>query len=319
MSGFVEKPEPVQVSGLTHLHTGKVRDLYRNEAGDLVMVASDRMSAYDWVLPTEIPDKGRVLTRLSLWWFDQLADLVPNHVLSTELPAGAPADWAGRTLVCKSLRMVQVECVARGYLTGSGLVEYNRSRTVCGIGLPEGLLDGSELPGPIFTPATKAAVGDHDENVSYEEVAREVGVETAAPAAADHPGRLPQGPGRRARAGDHPRRHEVRVRLRAHGGRRRAADPRGRGADPRLLPLLAYRGLGAGPCPALVRQAVRPGLADLAGLRLGPRERAAAPGAAAGDRRRDPGQVHRGVRAADRQQLVAAGSRVRRTARRPRS
>lgn len=90
MSGFVEKPEPVQVPGLTHLHTGKVRDLYRNEAGDLVMVASDRMSAYDWVLPTEIPDKGRVLTRLSLWWFDQLADLVPNHVLSTELPMRRP-------------------------------------------------------------------------------------------------------------------------------------------------------------------------------------------------------------------------------------
>jgi phosphoribosylaminoimidazole-succinocarboxamide synthase len=169
----------VQVPGLTHLHTGKVRDLYRNEAGDLVMVASDRMSAYDWVLPTEIPDKGRVLTRLSLWWFDQLADLVPNHVLSTELPAGAPADWAGRTLICKSLRMVPVECVARGYLTGSGLVEYKESRTVCGLDLPEGLVDGSELPAPIFTPATKAAVGDHDENVSFEEVARQVGAETA--------------------------------------------------------------------------------------------------------------------------------------------
>lgn len=97
MSGFVEKPEPVVVPGLTHLHTGKVRDLYRNEAGDLVMVASDRMSAYDWVLPTEIPDKGRVLTRLSLWWFDQLSDLVPNHVLSTELPAGHPrTGQAGR-------------------------------------------------------------------------------------------------------------------------------------------------------------------------------------------------------------------------------
>ncbi|MEV6331349.1 phosphoribosylaminoimidazolesuccinocarboxamide synthase [Streptomyces sp. NPDC051909] len=180
MSGFVEKPEPVQVPGLTHLHTGKVRDLYRNEAGDLVMVASDRMSAYDWVLPTEIPDKGRVLTKLSLWWFDKLADLVPNHVLSTELPAGAPADWAGRTLICKSLNMVPVECVARGYLTGSGLVEYDASRTVCGLALPEGLTDGSELPAPIFTPATKAAVGDHDENVSYEEVARQVGAETAA-------------------------------------------------------------------------------------------------------------------------------------------
>nr|WP_202462047.1 phosphoribosylaminoimidazolesuccinocarboxamide synthase [Streptomyces sp. SID8374] len=162
------------------MHTGKVRDLYRNEAGDLVMVASDRISAYDWVLPTEIPDKGRVLTKLSLWWFDQLADLVPNHVLSTELPPGAPEEWEGRTLICKSLRMVQVECVARGYLTGSGLTEYNATRTVCGIGLPEGLVDGSELPGPIFTPATKAAVGDHDENVSYEEIAREVGVETAA-------------------------------------------------------------------------------------------------------------------------------------------
>ncbi|GGZ17004.1 phosphoribosylaminoimidazolesuccinocarboxamide synthase [Streptomyces nitrosporeus] len=180
MSGFVEKPEPVQVPGLIHLHTGKVRDLYRNEAGDLVMVASDRISAYDWVLPTEIPDKGRVLTQLSLWWFDQLADLVPNHVLSTDLPAGAPADWAGRTLVCRSLRMVPVECVARGYLTGSGLAEYDATRTVCGIGLPEGLVDGSELPAPIFTPATKAAVGDHDENVSYERVAREVGAETAS-------------------------------------------------------------------------------------------------------------------------------------------
>ncbi|MEV7345426.1 phosphoribosylaminoimidazolesuccinocarboxamide synthase [Streptomyces sp. NPDC093544] len=180
MSGFVEKPEPLQVPGLVHLHTGKVRDLYQNEAGDLVMVASDRISAFDWVLPTEIPDKGRTLTQLSLWWFDQLADLVPHHVLSTELPPGAPADWAGRTLICKSLRMTPVECVARGYLTGSGLTEYKESRTVCGLALPEGLTDGSELPAPIFTPATKAAVGEHDENVSYEEVARQVGAETAA-------------------------------------------------------------------------------------------------------------------------------------------
>ncbi|MFJ2110853.1 MULTISPECIES: phosphoribosylaminoimidazolesuccinocarboxamide synthase [unclassified Streptomyces] len=180
MSGFVEKPEPLQVPGLVHIHTGKVRDLYRNEAGDLVMVASDRMSAYDWVLPTEIPDKGRVLTQLSLWWFDQLTDLVPNHVISTEIPAGAPADWEGRTLVCESLRMVPVECVARGYLTGSGLAEYEQTRTVCGLALPEGLSDGSELPAPIFTPATKAAVGEHDENVSYEEVARRLGAEEAS-------------------------------------------------------------------------------------------------------------------------------------------
>ncbi|WP_351231162.1 phosphoribosylaminoimidazolesuccinocarboxamide synthase [Streptomyces sp. NPDC002133] len=180
MSGFVEKPEPLQVPGLTHLHTGKVRDLYETEAGELVMVASDRMSAYDWVLPTEIPDKGRVLTQLSLWWFERLVDLVPNHVISTDLPAGAPADWAGRTLVCKALEMVPVECVARGYLTGSGLAEYEQSRTVCGLALPEGLVDGSELPAPIFTPATKAAVGDHDENVPYQEVVHQVGAENAA-------------------------------------------------------------------------------------------------------------------------------------------
>ncbi|MFD5398097.1 phosphoribosylaminoimidazolesuccinocarboxamide synthase [Streptomyces sp. NPDC127097] len=180
MPGFVEKPEPVEVPGLTHLHTGKVRDLYRNAAGDLVMVASDRTSVYDWVLPTEIPDKGRVLTQLSLWWFDQLTDLVPHHVLATDVPAGAPADWEGRTLVCKSLDMVPVECVARGYLTGSGLAEYRQTRTVCGLALPEGLVDGSELPAPIFTPATKAAVGDHDENVTYEEVAHQVGPEVAA-------------------------------------------------------------------------------------------------------------------------------------------
>ncbi|GAA2070803.1 phosphoribosylaminoimidazolesuccinocarboxamide synthase [Streptomyces albiaxialis] len=180
MSGFVEKPEPVQVPHLTHLHTGKVRDLYQNEDGDLVMVASDRVSAHDWVLPTAIPDKGRILTKLSLWWFDQLADLIPNHVLGTDVPEGAPADWEGRTTVCKSLRMVPVECVARGYLAGSGLAEYEASRTVCGLALPEGLENGSELPGALFTPATKAAVGDHDENVAYEEVARQVGPEAAA-------------------------------------------------------------------------------------------------------------------------------------------
>jgi phosphoribosylaminoimidazole-succinocarboxamide synthase len=180
VSGFVEKPEPVQVPGLTHLHTGKVRDLYQNADGELIMVASDRMSAYDWVLPTAIPDKGRILTQLSLWWFEQLADLAPSHVLSTDVPEGAPADWAGRTMVCTSLAMVPVECVARGYLTGSGLAEYEQTRTVCGLALPEGLVNGSELPAPIFTPATKAAVGDHDENVSYEEVAREAGSEVAA-------------------------------------------------------------------------------------------------------------------------------------------
>ncbi|WP_150251053.1 phosphoribosylaminoimidazolesuccinocarboxamide synthase [Nocardiopsis deserti] len=180
MSGFVVRPEPVRVEGLTHLHTGKVRDLYSAADGSLVMVASDRVSAYDWVLPTEIPGKGRLLTQLSLWWFERLDGLVPNHVVSEELPEGAPADWAGRTLVCRRLDMVPVECVARGYLTGSGLEEYRVDGTVCGIALPPGLVDGSELPEPVFTPATKAEVGDHDENVSFEAVAAAHGAGLAA-------------------------------------------------------------------------------------------------------------------------------------------
>ncbi|MGW7445940.1 phosphoribosylaminoimidazolesuccinocarboxamide synthase [Kitasatospora sp. NPDC054795] len=180
MSGFVTKPEPVQVPGLVHLHTGKVRDLYRTGSGELVMVASDRTSAHDWVLPNEIPDKGRILTQLSLWWFERIADIVPNHVISTEVPAGAPADWKGRTLVCRSLEMIPVEAVARGYLAGSGLAEYQESRTVCGIALPEGLENSSELPAPIYTPALKAEVGEHDENVSYEETARRIGAELAS-------------------------------------------------------------------------------------------------------------------------------------------
>ncbi|WP_304452808.1 phosphoribosylaminoimidazolesuccinocarboxamide synthase [Nocardiopsis sp. YSL2] len=180
MSGFVKQPGHVEVEGLTHLHTGKVRDLYSTAGGDLVMVASDRVSAYDWVLPTEIPGKGRLLTQLSLWWFERLRDLVPDHVLSDTPPPGAPADWAGRTLVCRNLDMVPVECVARGYLAGSGLAEYRVDRTVCGVPLPEGLTDGSELPEPIFTPATKAAVGDHDENVSFAVVAERHGEKRAA-------------------------------------------------------------------------------------------------------------------------------------------
>jgi phosphoribosylaminoimidazole-succinocarboxamide synthase len=127
------------------------------------------------VLPTPIPDKGRVLTQLSLWWFEQLADLVPNHVLSADVPASV----AGRALVCERLAMVPVECVARGYLTGSGLLDYRRDGAVCGIPLPSGLDDGSRLPEPIFTPATKAALGEHDENVSFDTVRGTVGSETA--------------------------------------------------------------------------------------------------------------------------------------------
>lgn len=165
------RPEYDLPDGYEHLYSGKVRDLYRTPDGDLLFVASDRISAYDWVLPTPIPDKGRILTGLSLWWFDQLADLVPSHVISTDVPDAV----AGRAMVCRSLEMLPVECVARGYLTGSGLADYQRTGAVCGVELPVGLVEASRLDEPIFTPATKAALGDHDENVDFEHVAATVG------------------------------------------------------------------------------------------------------------------------------------------------
>ena len=167
---------PLDVPGARHLHSGKVRDLYElDSSGDLLMVASDRISAYDFLLTPGIPDKGEILTRMSLWWFEQLADLVPNHVVSTQVPERV----RGRALVCERLEMFPVECVARGYLTGSGLLDYDATGEVCGVPLPDGLVDGSRLPEPIFTPATKAAVGEHDENVSFDAVVRTVGQETA--------------------------------------------------------------------------------------------------------------------------------------------
>jgi phosphoribosylaminoimidazole-succinocarboxamide synthase len=164
------------VNGYRHLHSGKVRDLYETPDGLLLMVASDRISAYDFVLPTPIPDKGRILTQLSLWWFERLADIVPNHVVSVDVPA----EVEGRAVLCRRLEMFPVECVARGYLAGSGLVDYRATGSVCGVSLPDGLDDGSRLPEPIFTPATKAALGEHDENVSYDEVVAVVGEAVAA-------------------------------------------------------------------------------------------------------------------------------------------
>ena len=165
-----------ELPGTRHVHSGKVRDLYELADGHLLMVASDRISAYDFVLEPGIPDKGAILTRMSLWWFDQLAGLVPNHVLSTDVPA----EVAGRALVCERLDMFPVECVARGYLAGSGLADYRATGAVCGVPLPAGLTDGSRLPEPIFTPATKAELGEHDENVSFEAVAQTVGDDVAA-------------------------------------------------------------------------------------------------------------------------------------------
>lgn len=157
------------------LHSGKVRDVYL-DGEDLIVVASDRISVYDVVLPTPIPDKGKLLTRLSLWWFERLADLVPHHVLSaTEVPP----QWAGRALRCRRLEMIPVECIARGYLTGGGLREYQATGRVSGVPLPPGLVEGDRLPEPIFTPTTKAAIGQHDESITFDDVVARVGARTA--------------------------------------------------------------------------------------------------------------------------------------------
>lgn len=156
------------------VHSGKVRDVY-TDGDDLILVASDRVSVYDVVLPTPVPDKGKILTQLSLWWFDQLADIIPNHVVSTDVPA----EWEGRAIRCRRLTMLPVEWIARGYLAGLGLKEYEKGRAVSGVPLPDGLAEGSRLPEPIFTPTTKATEG-HDEFMTYDDVVQEIGADTAA-------------------------------------------------------------------------------------------------------------------------------------------
>ena len=178
MSGFgaAGAPPAPTISGWQHLRTGKVRDLYRNDAGEILLVASDRISAFDWVLPTTIPNKGAILTQLSLFWFELLADIVPNHIVSDDVPDVV----ADRAVIVQPLEMFAIECVARGYLTGSGLVEYRESQSVCANPLPAGLLDGSKLPASIFTPATKAEIGDHDINIDFESAAKIVGADSAA-------------------------------------------------------------------------------------------------------------------------------------------
>jgi phosphoribosylaminoimidazole-succinocarboxamide synthase len=178
VSGFgaAGAPPAPTINGWQHLRTGKVRDLYTNSSGEILLVASDRISAFDWVLPTTIPNKGAILTQLSLFWFELLADIVPNHIITDEVPD----EVADRAVIVQPLDMFAIECVARGYLTGSGLVEYQESKSVCANPLPAGLLDGSKLPTSIFTPATKAEVGDHDINIDFESAAAIVGADTAA-------------------------------------------------------------------------------------------------------------------------------------------
>ena len=177
MSGFgIAGPPPApSIPGWTHLRTGKVRDLYTNNLNHILLVASDRISAYDWVMPTEIPGKGAVLTQLSLFWFDLLEDIIPNHVVSTDVPD----EVEDRAIIVQPLEMFEIECVARGYLTGSGWSEYQKNSAVCGNALPAGLLDGSQLPTSIFTPATKAEIGDHDINIDFDSAVKIVGADDA--------------------------------------------------------------------------------------------------------------------------------------------
>ena len=163
------------IAGWNHLRSGKVRDLYTNLNGELLIVASDRISAFDYILPTEIPGKGKLLTKLSLFWFEMFKEIVPNHLITTDVPA----EVKERAVIVKPLEMFPIECVARGYLTGSGWVEYQKNQSVTGIALPAGLLDGSKLPSNIFTPATKAEMGDHDENITFERASSIVGQEDA--------------------------------------------------------------------------------------------------------------------------------------------
>ena len=163
------------IDGWNHLRSGKVRDLYTNLNGELLIVASDRISAFDYILPTEIPGKGKLLTQLSLFWFEMFKEVVPNHLITTDVPD----EVKDRAVIVKPLEMFPIECVARGYLTGSGWVEYQKNQSVTGIELPAGLLDGSKLLSNIFTPATKAEMGDHDENITFERAATIVGLEDA--------------------------------------------------------------------------------------------------------------------------------------------
>lgn len=178
----------MELPGWVHMSSGKVRDIYAPEGTQspdrLLLVTSDRISAYDFILPTPIPSKGEVLNQMAVWWMGRLSDIIDNHLLSTfhdpADPLSVPLAVEGRAVVAKALHMIPIECVVRGYLTGSGLIEYRRAGRVCGIALPDGLSEASRLDAPIFTPAAKAEVGDHDENISFERAADMVGTDLAA-------------------------------------------------------------------------------------------------------------------------------------------
>ena len=224
---------------MQHVYSGKVREIY-TDGDDLLLVASDRVSVYDVVLPTPIPDKGALLTQLSVWWFGQLADIVPNHLVSA---TDVPAEFEGRAIRCRRLEMVPFECIARGYLAGSGLKEYQATGAISGVPLPRGLVEGSRLPEPIFTPTTKVSDGGHDAPATFEDVAAAVGLSTATRLRDLTLEVYRRGAARAAANGIIVA--DTKLEFGIDAGRR--ADAGRRGADPGLVPLLAGRRLGAGP------------------------------------------------------------------------
>jgi phosphoribosylaminoimidazole-succinocarboxamide synthase len=177
-NGYPDEPSSVlERFDVDLVHRGKVRDIWTDRPGELILVASDRVSVYDVVLPTPVPDRGKLLTALSLWWFEQLADVVPNHLISAE---DVPEEWKGRAMRCRELDIVQVECIARGYLAGQGFEAYERDGEIHGVPLPAGLVEGDKLPEPVFTPTTKTPPEEgHDEPLTYEQVVDRVGAELA--------------------------------------------------------------------------------------------------------------------------------------------
>ncbi len=293
-AGMVSIGLMTTLADLKLLSTGKVREIYEWE-DDLLMVASDRISTYDVVMPTPIPDKGKVLNRMSVFWFGLTEDIVPNHFISEDVPE----EVAGRAMRVKRLEMYPVECVVRGYLSGSGWKEYRESGAVCGIELPSGLVESDKLPEPIFTPATKAEIGDHDENVDFDRAAEIVGDRALLEELRRISIEVYQ------RGAEHAAERGIILadtKFELGRSRRRRGRPRRRGADAGLLALLAGRQLRARRAPALLRQAVRARL----GQRPGLGQDAAGAGAAARRGRADPRQIRRGLRADHRGAVLKA-------------
>ena len=290
----------LHTSRLAHLeltHRGKVRDIYRVDDDHMLIVASDRLSAFDVVLPQPIPGKGEVLTRVADFWFARTQGIVPNHLSGIPVSEVVtdPTELASlgeRATVVRRLKALPVEAIVRGYLIGSGWKDYQKNGAVCGIALPAGLRQADRLPEAIYTPSTKAAVGDHDENVDFDHTVGLLGrdlaeqVREASLRDLHRVRRLCPDPRH------HHRRHQVRVRP----GRRRASAPHRRGPDPGLLPLLARRPVPARHQPAELRQAVRARLPGDPGLGQDPARARAAPG----DHRQDGGEIPRGGAAPDR-------------------